>query len=292
MIDLARLVPTEELGAPAFEGAWHSIEFQPELETPQRFVIGAAVSGRGKLLGYRVVSEAQGLRCFYGQRFGKETWAWLRQELEAELGRAIGSTVSRFESGSPQVRLGEANFASGSSADSVLSRTFARLTAAIRGDERKVRAGGIPQNELREAVDQLLRKALKLDYGRIAPNQSGTLLKVGETIHSFDISYDDALTASTVVSASYATLAQAQLNVMAGFTDLLNFHRIRARRQVGLAVLLPSTELLPTAVVKSWQDWWSHESYKYRESGLVLLAESSATEDLAMQIADWYPSAA
>ncbi len=120
---------------------------------------------------------------------------------------------------------------------------------------------------------------------------SGLLIKERDVIHTFDVTYDDSVTASTVVSACYAQPENGQLNVMQALSDLYTFHRIRKREQIGLAVLLPSQELLPRESVRAWTAWWQEQSYKLRESELVLLAESTSVEQLADQLADWYPAA-
>jgi len=124
MIKLGHLASQNTNTAAGFEGKWHAIEFQPDLSVPQRFVIGVALSQGGKLTHFRVAEEAVRLRCFYGARFGKDVWGWMRAELTDELTAARGTTVSKFQSSSPQLMIGGGAFASGSSADSTLSRTF------------------------------------------------------------------------------------------------------------------------------------------------------------------------
>jgi hypothetical protein len=68
------------------------------------------------------------------------------------------------------------------------------------------------------------------------------------------------------------------------------FKAIRPREQLGIAVLMPSTEFFPKATVDAWGEWWSEESYKLRESKYILIAESDKVEILADQVLDWYPT--
>lgn len=290
MIDLARVEPTHPSVEPSFEGDWLSVEFQPEPHVPQRFVIGAALARRGRLLAWRLASEAPRLACFYGDRFAKSTWKWLHDELEADLRAAEHTPVKAFQCRSPQISLTLGGFASGGTLDATLSRTFERIVTVVAHNKAKPRSEGVPQAELRRAVADWLMQRRPLEFARFA-HPLGLLIRQGGEDHSFDIGYDDGAVAASVVSASYASLDNARLNVMTATADLLRYTRIRPRRQIGLAVLLPGSGL-PGEVRTAWSDWWRHESYKYRESGAFVLMESDEQEALASQVSDLYPEPA
>ena len=274
-----------------FEGLWHAIDFQPDLIAPQRFTIGVALSQKGKLTHFRIAEEASKLKCFYAQRFSKEVWSWLRTELMAELSQSRASTLSKFVSASPQIHIGQGFYASATSADSALSSTFDRIVSVVARD-KKSNNKGIAQETLRLDVARLLKQKMNTQFEKVFQGEHGMQITHDNLVHTFDIGYDDHKTAASVVSGSYAGLDTAQLNVMTAINDLHTFSRIRKRDQIGLAVLTPSVQLLPAETVKVWQDWWSHFSYKLRESALVLLAESGNTADLADQVMDWYKNPA
>lgn len=287
MMNLNHLASQNTEAASGFEGQWHAIEFQPDLSVPQRFIIGVALSQNGRLTHYRVANEAARLKCFYGNRFSKETWAWMHTELTAELAGHRGASLKRYHSASPQMSIGAGHYASGSSADATLSRAFERVVTVV-ADGRKPRTQGIAQAELRETLARMLKLRMSTSYERISQPEAGVQISDNGKVHTFDITYDDHKTASCVVSACYAGLDTARLNVMEATTDLETFMRIRKRDQIGLAVLTPSTDMLPAEAVRAWQDWWGNYSYKLRESDLMLLAESSTAEGLADQVVDWY----
>jgi hypothetical protein len=291
MIDLSHLAPHTEALSPGFEGKWHAIEFQPDLTVPQRFVIGAALSCRGKISHFRVAAEAPKLKCFYAQRFSKEVWGWMRNELIAELRASTGATVAKFTSASPQITLGEGFYASASNADIALARVFERIVTVV-ANQKAPRVQGVAQADLRLRVSNLLKQAMSSRYESVSQPEGGLLIKDAGSVHTFDIGYDDNITAASVVSASYASLDTARLNVMTAMNDLYTFLKIRKREQIGIAVLTPSTDVLPGETVRVWQDWWQHTSYKLRESELVLLAEADTAESLADQVSDWYPEPA
>jgi len=272
-----------------FEGHWHSIKFQPDLSVPQDFVIGAALSRKGKVVAYRIAKEAPRLKCFYMDRFSKAVWKFLHDEVADEFELALGCAPSKFRSSSPQISLSAGSYASGISQDSVLSRTFERIVT-VTAHERKVRASGVPQAELRTSMSQLLKLGMSSRYEQISQGENGLLIKDGERFRSFDITYDDNKVASSVVSASYASLDSSSLNIYKAINDLTMFRAIRPREQLGIAVLMPSTEFFPKATVDAWGEWWSEESYKLRESKYVLIAESDKVEILADQVLDWYPT--
>jgi len=286
MIDLSRLA-TSQAQVAAFEGQWHAIEFQPELDVPQRFVIGVALTQRGKLVCFRIAEEAPKLKCFYGQRYGKEVWSWLLIELTAELKSTLKTALSRFTSCSPQIHIAPGQYTSGNSADSAMNRTFQRIVTVTKG-EAKPRFLGVPQSDLRAQLARILKMKMSTGYEAISQPPDGLQLKVGKEFHSFDINYDNDVIASSVVSASYASVDAAKLNVMTATSDLYRFLKIRKREQIGLAVLLPSADLLDKETVGTWNTWWANESFKYRLSSNILIAESTRPEELADQVSDWY----
>ncbi|WP_422842574.1 hypothetical protein [Acidovorax sp. M2(2025)] len=290
MIDLSQLAKATDAVAPGFEGKWHTIEFQPELHVPQFFVIGVALSRAGKLVNFRVAEEAARLQCFYGDRFSRDTWGWLRSELAADLQLAKNSPWSRYVSASPQIRVGEGHYVSGSDANSVLSRIFERVVT-VTAPERRPRNQGITQPALRQKMAELMKVRLSTRYETISQPEGGLQIKDGDKFHSFDITYDDTETASSVVSACYLDLNKARLNVVTALADLEMFRHVRTRKQLGLAVLTPSATLLPRANVDEWERWWENFSYKMRESNLMLLAESERPEELAEQVQNWYVDA-
>jgi hypothetical protein len=271
-----------------FEGKWHAVDFQPDLTVPQSFVIGVALSQKGKLTHFRIAEDAPKLKCFYGHRYSKEVWSWMRDQLTVELLEAKGQTVLNFRSVSPQIKIGAGFYASGSDADATLNRTFERIVAIVSGEKKK-RDRGIPQSELRTEVGRILRISISTRYETLAMPEGGLQIIDNGQIHTFDIGYDDNKTASSVVSACYASLETARLNIMTSLHDLYTFRRIRQRDQIGLAVLTPSIATLSGEAVKLWQDWWRHESYKLKESNLVLYAESDDPNELANKVSDWYP---
>lgn len=286
MIDFAHFAAQDTI-AETFEGQWHAIEFQPELDVPQRFVIGVAMSVRGKLVAYRIAEEAPKLKCFYAQRFSREVWAWLKTQLADELQSYLKKPVLKFLSASPQIYLGQGSYASGTSADSAMSRTFQRIVTVTKTDA-KPRNQGVAQIELRETMARIMKLKMSTGFEVISQPAAGLQIKEGPDFHTFDINYDNHVIASSVVSASYASVEMARLNVMTATSDLYRFLKIRKREQIGLAVLLPSTKLLSSDTVATWRTWWANESYKFKESSSILIAESTEPEALAEEVMGWY----
>jgi len=272
---------------PGFEGRWHAIEFQPELAVPQRFVIGVALSTKGKLVRFRVANEAPRLKCFYEQRYSNSVWKYLRQELESELTERTGLPVTKYVSGSPQVHLGAGHYVSGTSEDAALNRTFERIVTVVRKD-KPVRLTGMAQAELRSSVSNLLKRQLQLRFDAIAQPEQGMIIKEGEVLHYFDVQYDNTKVACSVVSAFNSGLETTKLNMYQAWNDLNALNRIRPKEQIGLAVLKPAPKFLPQPALTAWQDWWSDFTYKLRSDNRILLAEETEVSVLADQIGDWF----
>lgn len=287
MINLRHIANASNAQQAGFEGKWHAIDFQPDLTVPQRFVIGVALSQKGKLTHFRIANEAPKLKCFYAQRFSKEVWEWLQAQLSTELKQHEGSAVGQFASASPQITLGTGFYASASDANTALSRAFQRIVTVV-GTEKRVNNRGLGQLDLRAQVGDLLKTTMKARYSEIAQPHGIQLLNDG-LVSTFDIGFDDKVTAASVVSASYVSLDTAKINVITAINDLYMFLKIRKREQIGIAVLTPTTALLPPEAVNMWKIWWKNESEKLKDSELVLLAESDSPEQLASDVADWFP---
>ena len=289
MINLRAFAESVSSEAPNFEGKWHTIDFQPELDVPQTFVIGVALSEKGRLVDFRVAEDASRLKCFYGKRFSNETWGWLRNELLADLKANKGNGIAKYESPSPQISFGIGHYASGTDRLSVLARTFQRVVTVIP-NEVKPRVYGMAQQDLRSQMAGLLKQRLGTQFEVIHQDEDCYRVVDGSTVHTFDVNYDNLKVASSVVSASYVNLATAQLNLSSSMSDLLMFNKLRPREQLGLAILVPSKNTLPSASVYAWEKWWENMSYKLKESELMLLAEADQPEILAEIMQDWYVS--
>lgn len=288
MIDLSRITPAPPAEPAAFRGQWHAIEFQPELDVPQRFIVGAAVSADGRLLGWRMAQQANRLRCFYGTRYGSSLWAWLLEEAEMDLQAARGHPVAGFESRSPQLRIGPGAYTSGADWQSALARTFDRIVTVYSAD-RLPRYQGITQAELRAATNERLKLALPLSFGQFAQPESGVVVIDGDDRHVFDVTHDDGRLATTVVSACYANLDTAQANVYRATADLFRYRAKRPRQQLGLAVLQPTAQdAMPAETRAAWRAWWAEESYKFKQADDILVADPAAADGIAQALADWY----
>lgn len=287
MIDL-QLLASQAADAPAgYEGRWHAILFQPDLTSPQSFVIGVALTTRGKLSHFRIAQDASRLKCFYGPRFGDNTWDWLLARVEGELQQATAAQARTFVSASPQIHFSAGHFVAAADADSALNRTFERAVSLIAPAKRQ-RLQGVNQAELRQSVAAHLKRIMDIRYEKVAMPAEGLAIQHEGKTHVFDVNYDDHTTAASVLSGAYVSQETSRLNLMAAYTDLSAFSRIRKRDQIGLAVLLPSKAILPAEVVSSWMDWWDDYSYKLRNSSSVLLAEDTTAEGLALQVSHWF----
>jgi transcriptional regulator with XRE-family HTH domain len=107
--------------------------------------------------------------------------------------------------------------------------------------------------------------------------------------HVFDVTHDDGRLATTVVSACYANLDTAQANVYRATADLFRYRAKRPRQQLGLAVLQPTAQdAMPAETRAAWRAWWAEESYKFKQSDDVLVADPASADGIALALADWY----
>src|SRR5256885_7147491 len=109
------------------------------------------------------------------------------------------------------------------------------------------------QQDLRSQMAGLLKQRLGTQFEVIHQDEDCYRVVDGSTVHTFDVNYDNLKVASSVVSASYVNLATAQLNLSSSMSDLLMFNKLRPREQLGLAILVPSKNTLPSASVYAWE---------------------------------------
>jgi hypothetical protein len=114
-----------------YEGLWHTITFQPDLLTPQSFVIGVGLSSQGRLTHFRITHDLSKLKSIYESRSEDCEWDWLLKRLEEELYQAVADRCETFSSSSPQIHFSGGHFIAGDDASSALNRTFERVVPLL-----------------------------------------------------------------------------------------------------------------------------------------------------------------
>jgi hypothetical protein len=125
---VANVVGCEDV---VYEGQWHAITFQPDLSSPQSFVIGVGLTSEGRLTHFRVTHDLSKLKCIYESRFEGCEWDWLLMRLEKELYQAVSDRCEAFSSSSPQIHFSGGHFIADDNANSALNRTFERVVPLL-----------------------------------------------------------------------------------------------------------------------------------------------------------------
>jgi hypothetical protein len=275
----------------AFEGAWATIELQPDAFARQRYTVGVAVANLNGAFSFRLLDDLTKFECLYG----REDVAEVRSLLEAaeqDLQRAQRDKVAlrQVQFGTTSVMLGELWPTAGRSLDAVLSRLYADVVPFLPREQRKTRDFvTLDNNAVRRLVDDELKRIAGLAFERIsAEPQRAVMDKTSGEAHWLEFNLEPRGKAGSVISAVYKTPTNVELNFFRASQDLATYARIRDLRdqQLGLFVLTPAEGTMTPAELERIENIIGEQSWSLEKQGFVVAAQDSPSP-LAKDVFDW-----
>lgn len=273
--------------APVFRGRWYSIEYQPDIFSPQRYVIGAAILEEGGPWHARILESTRFFRFVYGQDFSENEYELIRSIIFdlLESKPESDSNEKTISLGSPQIILSKGGSTSGPSADAALTRIFDRIVA-IRRDSNKRVFSPMENRDVKKNVLSELRRIANLDFERITV-ESAQLQVIGGKKYSYDIDLLTSQAAGSIVSAWYSSADRILGNLLRASIDVQSFARIRNIPQIGLYVLKPDE---PHGIAaRTWseiEESYAEETEKLEQAGVRVMSSPEASA-LAQDAYEW-----
>ena len=274
-----------------FEGAWSTIELQPDAFARQRYTVGVAVATLVGAFSFRLLDDLTKFECLYGRDDVAEVRALL-EAAEQDLQRAQRDKVALrdVQFGTASLMLGELWPTAGSSLDAVLSRLYADVIPFLPREQRKARDFvTLDNNAVRRMVDDELKRIAGLAFERISAEPQRALTdKASGDAHWLEFNLEPPGKAGSVISAVYKTPTNVELNFFRASQDLATYSRIKklGDQQLGLFVLTPPAGAMSPAEFDRLDNIVGEQSWSLEKQGF-LVATHDSPNPLAKDVVAW-----
>lgn len=279
-----------DVPAAPFDGAWTTIELQPDAFSRQRYTVGVAVADLQGGFIFRLLDDLSKFECLYG----RDDVAALRSLMEA-------AEHSLLRARKERVRLQDVNFevdsisigelwpTAGPSAEAIASRLFLDVVPFIPKDERKAREFVTLDNAaVRLKVDEELKRIAGLGFEHIVTEPQRTMIDraTGEP-HKLEFNLEPSGKAGSVISAVYKTPDRVELNFLRASRDLATYARLKDLQDgLALFVMTPTKESMPACDLDRVENVLGEQSWNLEKQGFVVVAHDSPAP-LARDVWEW-----
>lgn len=234
------------MSAPAFTGRWATLELQPDLFSPQRFVVGVVLVDADSSIRFRLLEDLSAFECVYGRSEAAAIRS-LIGAAEKGLLRAVASGV-RDASGvafeCDNVSISVEMPTSGQSPEAVLARLYNDVVVMEPQPERAhTPFVSLDSLQVRRLVADELKRIAGIDHERIFVKGDEQLVKDAQGgVHRLDVSLRTRGGAGNIVSAVYKTPTTIELNLLRASRDLAAYGALRRLNSLALFVMSASPE--------------------------------------------------
>ena len=275
---------------PSFEGAWTTIEFQPDAFVPQRFTVGVAVQSPGGRLHFKLLDDFKKFECVYQGRLPQRSVREILVHAERTLRMAVQARTQipevRFETNC--LSLATMSYTSGEDQESTAERLFEELVVMARQDKKQLKDfESIDTPQARRLINAELKRIAQMDYEKIvSPSEQGVLLDHEGQMHFLDLNLLTTKACGSVTSAVYKSYQSVEVNLLKTSRDLTTYSRMRDMDNIGLFLLLPEQGLLDTREYKRITEVIDEHEWKLERDGFKVVSLDSPAM-LATEIYEW-----
>lgn len=278
-----------KVNSPVFEGQWGIISLQPDLFSPQKFIVGIVVHDESGRFAYRLIQDGKKFGCLYAKAHFKQIKELL-QSAEYSLNRALknGSTISKVEFEADNIVFSPFGNTSGQSREQTLNRLFSDVVAMEASAEQCGEFVSLDTKQVRLLVANELKKISGLLYERIAVEED-TVTLADETSgepHRVDINLRPDGAAGSVVSAVFQTRTTIELNLLRSSRDLVVYGRARKIDNLGLFVMSAKEDQYEEREFTKLNELLDEQSWRLEKQGLKVVVFDEPMP-LARSIYDW-----
>lgn len=264
----------------AFVGTWQPVFWQPDLFSPQRFVIGTIARSSSGEVAFRIMDSPGRIECFFRPRAIKREFA----ALTAMLKQAVLRGGDPLILGSPNFSIGDACFARGESSQAVADSAFADSVTAARSmpDDKDDQSVGPNTEETRRTVNNFLKTLLGLRFSEVVREEGQTLSE-----HYLDVSLAPNNGAGSIISACFKSVFTVEMKILRAASDINAYASAQHRDKKALFILEPGPDAkLPPKERKEIADMIGSECWKLEQAGFSTPCQTDAYR-LAGDIKEW-----
>lgn len=263
-----------------FTGLWRTIEWQPDLFSPQRFIVGITVeSPSTDARSFRLMDQPTRLDCFF------RPWP-ITQDFNWALAAARRALTSKSNAPIPchNITLSDGLFISGESLESTAETLFNEMVLAARpwNDSGPADAVGPDTDVVRKEVNALLKRMVGLDFERIVREKGETLSE-----HFFDVTLAPDHGAGSVVSACFKSPTSIELHLLRAAQDTSAYATAQHRDSKAIFVRMPSTDARLSPKDRAAIEKLTGEACWKLECAGFRAPRHDSNDAIACEIRDW-----
>lgn len=283
---------TTKLNSHAFKGSWSSLEIQPDIFSPQKFIIGVILQPVNDRLHFKLLDDYKKFECVYGDKLTQTTIREMLSYAEHALRHSVKEklVIDAIQFDTENLSISTPKFTSGSSCEATVERLFDELVAMAPNDIKKGREfESIDTNKARKLVNEELKRIASIDYEKIVlPEAAGMLYEDqnNHTKHYLDFNLLTRKSCGSVVSAVYKSPQTIEINLLRTTRDLTTYSRIKNINEAGVFLLLPNRDLLAQKEYVHIENIINEQSWKLERDGFHVVSLESHIS-LAKEVYDW-----
>ncbi len=193
-----------------FSGLWRTIEWQPDLFNPQKFIVGIALESSEGETAFRLMEKAGRFECFFRPEPMAQEFNWLLSTARRDI--AAGKPISCHN-----LSLSDGLFINGTSIDAVAAELFEEIVIAARPtpENSKAEEIGPDTSSVRRSVNDELKRIMSLDFERVSREHGHTLSN-----HHLDVTLAPTGGCGSVISTCYRTPASIEIHLLRAAQDI------------------------------------------------------------------------
>lgn len=225
-----------------YSGFWQPVLFQPELKSPQHFVVGVVTQSNGEARAMRLLASLRKLECVYGDRFNESqialAFSWIRDALDGACKKR--ERVPNVSDISPHWQLGAPLFCSGETPEQAVNLIYDAIVPMDPGPnvvESSDRFRSRDIESIRSEMHRHLKSRLHDRFEHVIETRGVVEHKVQGSTHPFRV---DVMTGDCIgafCSAWYGTEASVEHNLLIPQRDIayLSAHYRKNQRALFIA---------------------------------------------------------
>lgn len=267
---------TSERPVHGFSGLWHTIEWQPDLFTPQKFVVGVMIETSTER-GAKLMDGLHRLECFFKPATIAQEFNWLM----ASARRALAENGTPL---SPNLTISEGLFIQGASLQEKLDKLFDEIVVAARPIQEGQRSESVgPDTEtVRKTVADELKRIMGLRYEQVAREKGETLSN-----HHLDVPLAPTRGAASIISACYRSITSIETRLLRASNDINAYAAAMKKPQKAIFMQVPDAMApLSAKERRDIERLTGEESWKLECAGFSVPRHERVI-DLAKEIDQW-----
>lgn len=273
-----------------FNGAWATVDIQPDLFARQRYTVGVVVRAQDGCFQFQLLEDISKFECLYGRSEVSLLRALLDSAEESLRQAKRGEEdLGSIQFQTDMVALGELWPTAGASLEAVLSRLYNQVVPLAPKDERRGRDFETMDNEaVRALVNLELKRIARTAYERIVTEPPVREVEDPGTgaRHRLEFNLEPPGKVGSVVSAVYKNPDRAELNLFRASGDVSTFARLREIRDRALFVMTPRPDSMPQPYMERLENVLGDRLRKIETQGFWVVKHDSA-QPIAQEIFDW-----